>query len=88
MRYLKRWGGLVIGSFLIMGCVAGCTYRPKYIMFPVERYHFITSAGDSLVRAGQEEVTLPVDGVWMGMGELEKLEDAQEYAVERGYIVQ
>ena len=87
MKFLKRLVVLAVGSLLFTGC-ALLPVKTVYVMFPVEQYQFITSTGDTLTRAGQPEVKLPVDGVWMSLGEKDKYEDAQEYAVERGYILQ
>ena len=86
MKYSKRLAGLVVGSLLLMGCALLPT-RNVYVMFPVQKYQFITKEGDTLIRSG-EELKLSVDGVWMSVGEKTLLEDAQQFAVEHGYDIQ
>jgi len=81
MKYLKR---LVL--LLAVISLAGCAYNPKLILLPVERYQFITKTGDTLARVQQKDkIELPVDGVWMSIGEKNKYEDAQVWAVQHGY---
>jgi NDP-sugar pyrophosphorylase family protein len=85
MRYLKRLLVLAVISSVLLGCA----YKRQFILLPVEKYHFITKAGDVLQRQTQDDqVSLPVDGVWISIGEKEKYEHAQEYAVEHGYVPQ
>lgn len=81
MRYLKK----LLVCLIIVSLVSGCAYKQKYILLPVEKYQFITQTGDRLVRQAGDEITLPVDGVWLSIGEKERYEHAQEWAVENGY---
>lgn len=83
MKSLKRLVLLAVISLTVIGCA---TYRPQLILLPVEKFQFITTAGDTLNRAKQNDtIQLPVDGVWISIGEKTRYETALEWAVKNGY---